>query len=488
MRTETDKKYSVYDIIARGREKLEAAGIPEREAEIDSELLWCGLSRINRGSLPLTARENVSPEKTGEYERLIDRRAKGEPLQYIEGTCDFMGLTFIVNKNVLIPRLDTEILAEAALKEIDNISSNFDEDFSYDIKQANDLPANDPDPSNFIDQAKFDAGLTNDGKIIKAPDKEDPVPPNFNDRSKFVAGPETGVQLLRALDEDELISSNFIDQAKFSAGSAIGSKIIKAPDKEDPVPPNFNDRSKFDARSAIGSKIIKAPDKEDPVSSNFNVRSKFVAGPETGVQLLRALDEDEPITSNYIDQAKFDEKEKKEENETPSRAISVLDLCTGSGAIGLSIAKLRPGVNVTCTDISPAALAVARENAKRLGVRVLFIQGDYFDPLNEELFDLIVSNPPYIPTGKIATLSTEVRDHEPSEALDGGPDGLGAYRRIIPGAAEHLQPGGRLLLEIGYNQRARVERLLRENGNYRDIFCQKDLAGNDRVIHAVRKY
>ena len=161
---------------------------------------------------------------------------------------------------------------------------------------------------------------------------------------------------------------------------------------------------------------------------------------------------------------------------------SVLDLCTGSGAIGLSIAKLADGAQVTLTDVSCNALEVARLNARTLNVedRVTLVQSDLFEKIQGG-FDLIVSNPPYVRSDIIPTLDTEVKDHEPMLALDGGADGLDIYMKIVEEAADHLNENGCLMMEIGFDQAEVIKKLLEEDGRYTGIQIKKDLAGLDRV-------
>ena len=179
---------------------------------------------------------------------------------------------------------------------------------------------------------------------------------------------------------------------------------------------------------------------------------------------------------------------------TGRREWDILDLCTGSGAIGISLAKLLTGVkvNVTCSDVSKAALEVARKNAGKLGVskNIKFAEGDMFAPFDgrfkKKKFDLIVSNPPYIESDVIPTLQTEVKDHEPMSALDGGEDGLDFYRVIAREAGEFLKKRGILFLEIGCDQGNAVRELLTEAEGYSDVRCLKDLAGRDRIIYAVK--
>lgn len=157
----------------------------------------------------------------------------------------------------------------------------------------------------------------------------------------------------------------------------------------------------------------------------------------------------------------------------------VLDLCTGSGCIGVSVKLLCPQAQVVLSDVSEGALAVAGENARRLGAPVKLVQGDLFENV-QGTFDYILSNPPYIPSKVIDGLMPEVRDHEPRLALDGTEDGLHFYRRIVREATKRLRPGGRLLFEIGQEQGEALLSLLQEAG-YEETAIRQDLAGLDRI-------
>jgi len=161
------------------------------------------------------------------------------------------------------------------------------------------------------------------------------------------------------------------------------------------------------------------------------------------------------------------------------RPPRVADIGTGSGALALALKKERPGDEVFAVDVSPDALEVARGNANRLGFDVTFLQGDLVSPLAGP-FDLIASNPPYIPSQDIAGLSPEVR-REPSLALDGGADGLVLVRRLASDARKILAPGGALAMEIGAGQAASVMEILRGEG-YAGIGARRDLAGIERVV------
>lgn len=163
----------------------------------------------------------------------------------------------------------------------------------------------------------------------------------------------------------------------------------------------------------------------------------------------------------------------------------VLDMCTGSGCIGITMA-LEKELKVKACDISEKALEVAKGNADKLGAEVEFVKSDLFTEFKDESFDMIVSNPPYIPTEVIATLSSEVKDFDPMLALDGSSDGLLFYRRIIDEGSRFLKKGGRFVFEIGSDQAQEVSDLLAKAG-FLDIVCKKDLAGLDRIVSAVKE-
>ena len=173
--------------------------------------------------------------------------------------------------------------------------------------------------------------------------------------------------------------------------------------------------------------------------------------------------------------------------EAAKRAIlgaKILDLCTGSGIIGIALKKMCFGAEVTMTDVSDEALKVARMNAELNKADVRIIKSDMFRSLDpNEKYTLIVSNPPYIAESEISGLEPEVKDHDPWLALSGGADGMEFYRIIAADAPNFLAPGGSVMLEIGYDQGETVPALLEAVG-FRDIEVLKDLAGNDRVVAA----
>ena len=174
---------------------------------------------------------------------------------------------------------------------------------------------------------------------------------------------------------------------------------------------------------------------------------------------------------------------------------ALLDLCTGSGCIPIALSRLGDFGSITAADLSADALEVAKMNAEQNGARIRFVQSDLFDafrkktedgkitPEAAERFDLITCNPPYIRSGDMAGLQPEVRDNEPSMALDGGEDGLDFYRRLAAEAGQFLNPGGCVCFEIGFDQAADVTALL-ENAGFEEVRVLKDLAGLDRVVTA----
>jgi release factor glutamine methyltransferase len=277
----------VKELLQVGQRALEVAGV--YEAKVDAEQLLCYLLNVDKAGLFMVWSKVMDDSQCNNYFDLIDRRATRLPLQHITGVQDFMGYTFQVNEKVLIPRLDTEILAETAM--------------------------------------------------------------------------------------------------------------------------------------------------------------------------------------DYISYFK--------------KKVHLLDLCCGSGAIGISLEKICNELRVTCSDVSDEAIDLAKKNAKRLRSKVSFVIGDLFEPFKKRFgnirFDIIVSNPPYIESDVIPTLEKEVRVYEPHLALDGGTDGLDFYRRIIEEAPNYLRQGGILLLEIGHNQGKAVEDVAIRRGPFISVEIKKDYNGLDRV-------
>ena len=169
----------------------------------------------------------------------------------------------------------------------------------------------------------------------------------------------------------------------------------------------------------------------------------------------------------------------------------VLDLCTGSGCVAVSLAKELPTARIYASDMSGDALAIARENAAGNGQeRVEFFRGDLFEAVSDlslnGRFDMIVSNPPYIPGADIDGLQAEVAEYEPRAALDGGPDGLDIISRIIEQAPGYLKVGGMLSMEVGLGQAQSVAMIMRDSGRFGQVSIKKDYSGIDRIVSACR--
>ena len=164
----------------------------------------------------------------------------------------------------------------------------------------------------------------------------------------------------------------------------------------------------------------------------------------------------------------------------------LLEPGVGSGAVSIALAKERPELNILASDLNPGAVAVAKRNARRhhLDRRIQFFVGHWLDPLRPDtpLFDFIVSNPPYIPTAELDQLAPEITSHEPVRALDGGPDGMQCITALIRSASVFLKPGGYLVLEMGCDQKSRVEAVVNGCPQYSEMDFRKDYAGHHRVV------
>lgn len=214
--------------------------------------------------------------------------------------------------------------------------------------------------------------------------------------------------------------------------------------------------------------LVKRRAEGEPTQYILGVREFFGRDFEVGPAVLIPRPETELLVESVLERA--------------AEKTRVLDVGTGSGCIAVTLACERPSWTICATDISEPALAVAENNARRLGARVEFRRGDLTGPFEGQPFDVVVSNPPYVALGDRATLSREVR-REPELALFAGDDGLDVYRRLIPAAARVLRPGGLLALELGYDSLAGVLALLE---GWDDIETRLDLAGISRIALARR--
>jgi release factor glutamine methyltransferase len=343
--------------LAHGEAELGTGPHPDR-ARRDAETLLLHQTGKNKAWLMAHADDDFAGCGATGYAALLERRRRGEPIQYITGECEFYGLPFHVTPDVLIPRPETEHLVEKAI-ELGGVES-----------------------------------------VVSHPNRI---------TTPATKGPSPETPGLRGLD---------------------GAPGI------------------LDVDAASGA-----------------IAPATLPGAPSSPQRAR-------------------------ETTNPSQPSRIVDVGTGSGAIAVALAAHLPQAAITAIDISPAALAIARENAdrNRLADRIRFLEGDLLAPVGGEQFEIIVSNPPYVPNTDRALIAVEVREYEPALALFAGPDsveGLDIYRRLIPSAFDALVPGGFLLLEIGFTQSHAVEELLRSAG-FESIEFTADLQGIPRVVSARR--
>ncbi len=248
---------------------------------------------------------------------------------------------------------------------------------------------------------------------------------------------------------------------------ALGCKRIELYTRHDQEPPEET-RAKF-------KELVQQRVKGCPVAYLVGRKEFFSLELEVNRDVLIPRPDTETVVGECLRLAK--------EHESPR----ILDLGTGSGCLAVAVAKYHKTAEVTAVDVSTAALAVAARNAGKQGVaeRIRFLEGDLFAPIpSDERFDLILSNPPYIPHGDIAGLAVGVRDYEPHLALDGGADGYAVFDRLIAGAAERLKPGGYLIVEIGAPQEETARRRIEMTGRYELSKTIIDGSGHPRVLRA----
>jgi release factor glutamine methyltransferase len=256
-------------------------------------------------------------------------------------------------------------------------------------------------------------------------------------------------------------------EAQLLLAHALGCPRIALYTRYEEVP-SESDRTRF--RELVQSRV-----KGQPVAHLLGRKEFFSLEFEVGPTVLVPRPDSEWLVTECLALAKGKE------------APRVLDVGTGSGCLAVAVAARHKGAVVTASDVSAEALAVARRNADKhkLAERIRFLEGDLLAPLQaDERFDFILSNPPYISSTGLAQLPPEVRDHEPSLALDGGPDGFKVIDRLIAGAPAHLVPGGYLMVEIGFDQEQAARQRFEAHGGYELGKTVHDAAGHPRVMVA----
>lgn len=234
---------------------------------------------------------------------------------------------------------------------------------------------------------------------------------------------------------------------------------------------------KEDELSAFKQLILRRAKKE-PAAYIIGYKSFMSLDFIVSKDVLIPRPETEKLVETAIDASKY-----------MSGQINIFDIGCGSGAIAISIAKYAQNSFIYAVDSSAPSLEIAKQNAVKHGVieRISFLPGNLFDPIHHEIkFDIIVSNPPYIPTSEINNLQSEIKDFEPISALDGGQDGLDFYRKIAGNADKHLKESGIMLLEIGFGQANLVKNIIDSNSAFGNIKIYKDHGDIDRVISAAK--
>jgi release factor glutamine methyltransferase len=244
------------------------------------------------------------------------------------------------------------------------------------------------------------------------------------------------------------------------------------------------ERPLADGQLAAMRALVQRAAEEEPIAYLTGRAHFFNLEFEVNRDVLIPRPDTETLVENVLQLAR---------NQAGFEAPRVLDLCTGSGCVAAAIAHHLKAATVLATDVSAPAVALARKNVERLGLadRVTVEQGDLFEPLTRIVdvspFHLVVANPPYIPTAQIETLDRSVRDYEPVAALDGGLDGLALHRRILAEAPQRLVPGGRVFLEIAFDQGEVAAQVAAEYPQIEYVRVLKDHAGHDRVLAAQKK-
>jgi release factor glutamine methyltransferase len=239
-----------------------------------------------------------------------------------------------------------------------------------------------------------------------------------------------------------------------------------------------------DEQLAAMRALVQRAAEEEPIAYLTGKAHFFNLEFEVNRDVLIPRPDTETLVENVLQLAR---------NQAGFEAPRVLDLCTGSGCIAAAIAQGLKAATVVAVDLSAPAVALARRNVERLGLsdRVAVEQGDLFEPLAKLVdlrpFDLVVANPPYIPTAQLETLDRSVRDYEPVQALDGGLDGLVLHRRILHDAPARLVPGGRVFLEIAFDQGELATQVASQYPQFEDARLLKDYGGRDRVLTARKK-
>lgn len=293
------------------------------------------------------------------------------------------------------------------------------------------------------------------------------------------ASPKTALTILDALqDAGRTLTGHGIDNPRLEAGLLLSH--VMGVTREALL--LYPDRELTDFQAAQFNRSVERRSRKEPVAYLTGRREFWSLQFEVNPNVLIPRPETEGVIEQLLSMA---------EDQNDDRELSILDVGTGSGILAITAAVEFPQSRVTAVDVSEEALAVARDNAHchQVAERIEFFIWDMMG--DEDMpgpggFDFILSNPPYIPSGELAALMSDVRDYEPMQALDGGPDGLSFYRKIIPRAETCLKPGGGLIVEVGDGQAEAVVDLIKTQNGFEVITIHQDLSGTGRVVSARR--
>ena len=443
----------------RGAQSLQKAGV--EEYDLDAWYLLEHVTGITKASYYMEPEHPMHDQEEREYLELIRKRSTRIPLQHLTGVQEFMGLEFLVNEHVLIPRQDTEVLVETAL----------------DVCRKEQMGE-----IRLLDMC------TGSGCILLSLLHE------LKPRTVTGVGVDLSKEALCVAEKNAeklKINAEFLESDLFENVKGTYDVIVSNPPyiRTSVIETLQEEVKDHDPYLALDGKedglyFYRRIIEQAPAYLKKKGWLLFEIGSDQEFMGLEFLVNEHVLIprqdTEVLVETALDVCRKEQMGE-----IRLLDMCTGSGCILLSLLhELKPrtvtGVGV---DLSKEALCVAEKNAEKLKINAEFLESDLFENV-KGTYDVIVSNPPYIRTSVIETLQEEVKDHDPYLALDGKEDGLYFYRRIIQQTPAYLKKKGWLLLEIGSDQGADVKKLMEQAG-YTGISVKKDLAGLDRVVFGV---
>ena len=457
----------------------------------------CGMRRIE---LYVNFERPLSTDERDVLRGYVSRRGKGEPLQYITGEVAFRHIAVKVRKDVLIPRPETEVLVSEALALLPAPERACALDSRITEEEAAALAACALVVRTAAPRENPPASATprENPPASAAPRENPPVPPNAFPTAPVPSNPiAIGSVAPSGATALPISSGAFENVSRETLGDAPADFSVGTPDKnvsrETFVPLSYDittsvsrETFSYSARKTAADSVGGSGglgnvscETQDAAPSSFSVDS-----PDGNVSC-------ETFSNDRLEEDAAGEKDRLRKERLQKGCLLVADICTGSGCIACSIAYEHPLAHVIATDIAPEAVALARENVSALGLtgRVRVLEGDLGACVPQELmgtFDLVVSNPPYVPTAQLAEIPREVTDFEPAGALDGGSDGLDVFRRLLAWCTRALKPGGAFAIEL-HETCLNAAAVFAEEAGFANVRITRDLAGRPRVLSGKRR-